>query len=153
MLDIPCVQALSTVFALLDIFSVLLVFWHLCCCRHHRLISVQHRKKKRKNKNILWSNYGIHKFHLINLIWFTFVFTNSRSMTFIIFVLTYSSICKISIVWISTKPFCWRASQQRCTCSMHGENEQNRPPGIQSTKKRHCQNVEHSRLMFSLANF
>lgn len=58
----------------------------------------------------------------------TFVFKNSKSKTFIIFVLTYSSTCRTSMDWISTKPFCSNASQHRCTCSMHGENEQKRPP-------------------------
>lgn len=127
MLDILCVQALSTVFALLSIFSALLAFLHLYCPLL-RVISVEYRKR-----NIFFIKFAVRlvKFYRLNL---TFVFTNSKSSTFIIFVLTYSSICKISIDCISVKPFCCSASQHRCTCSMHGENEQNRPPGIQREK-------------------
>lgn len=80
--------------------------------------------------------FGVHESYSVDS--FTFVFTNSKSITFIIFVLMYSSICKISIVWISVKPFCCNASQLRCTCSMHGENEQNRPP--ESSKCREKEN-------------
>lgn len=119
------------VFELYDISFVLLVFLHLYF-PYRLLISIVswNREEKNSSENSQSANY-INIFKNSN---YTFVLTNSKSNTFIIFVLTYSSICKISIVWISVKPFCCNASQHRWTCSIHGENEQNRPPEIEIKK-------------------
>lgn len=68
-------------------------------------------------------------------VWLTLCLTKSRSSTGTCFVLTMSSICRISIDWISTKPSRSSCSQTRCDCSMHGENEQNRPPGVRMRKR------------------
>lgn len=67
----------------------------------------------------------------------TLCLTNSKSKTGICFTLTTSSICKISMLWISTKPFNANASQHRWDCSMHGENEQNLPPSKRKLVKKH----------------
>lgn len=66
----------------------------------------------------------------------TLYLRNSRSITGIAFVLTDSSICKISILCISTKPCDCKASQPRCDCSMQGENEQKRPPEKKNKKEK-----------------